>query len=427
MQPSLRLLIPLAAAFLGSALSGCVVEEVRRPGYSTPQPSSRQPISLNGPIATPIPDATMSAQVRVEVRPLGAVKYDGLVLPLLSPDGRYLAVQEGISPTWPTILATDDAIVPMRTKLRVYDITGGAPQELRFDSGLPGGLLLGRSADDRGFLVESPRADGARWIGRVSWRDGGVEWLVKDENVNAHAVFTPDGLLVHTRRGVGEPRASLALRDRSMRLIDTLVHQGEAGGGTFLFPVCTGETGVVYALTGSDDGMGLEAIRISESGVNQGSLVFGAVEARKIVASHASPSMAYQCLAGLGYGLPAHDEADFSPLLIFHPRLERIVSFDRRRNSIAMLPEGTSAGVRSPYVHAPGYFLCTPEELIFTPGATQTGREAPVASILTEPYLPRLTTNAERPLMMLGFGRHDPLQINLLALYIPVSAGGDAE
>jgi hypothetical protein len=115
-------------------------------------------------------------------------------------------------------------------------------------------------------------------------------------------------------------------------------------------------------------------------------------------------------------------------LLIFHPRLERIVAFDRSRNAIMTLPEGTSAGVRSPYKHAPGYFLATPDKLIFTPGASeQSSRAAPVASILSDPYLPRLTTSAERPLMMLGFGKSDPLQINLLALYVPLARGGDAE
>src|SRR5690606_7506270 len=54
--------------------------------------------------------------------------------------------------------------------------------------------------NERGFLVESPRPDGSRWIGFADWKTGSLDWLIRDDQVNAHAVLAPNNALAFTRR-----------------------------------------------------------------------------------------------------------------------------------------------------------------------------------------------------------------------------------
>ncbi len=73
-------------------------------------------------------------------------------------------------------------------------------------------VLLGRSCDSEGFLVESPREDGSRWIGRASWETGRITWLVSDEYVNAFAALGPDGRLAFSRRAKDDAQFELVVR-----------------------------------------------------------------------------------------------------------------------------------------------------------------------------------------------------------------------
>jgi hypothetical protein len=140
------------------------------------------------------------------------------LLPLISPDGRFVATQTGIAPTWPTIVAGPEAEVPSLTRIEVYQLDRrtsvsesqrNAPV-LMFSLAEPS--LLGRSCDSEGFLIESPRENGSRWIGHVSWTTGDTLWLIDDDRVNAFATAGPDGRLAWSRRAVDEHHFELVVR-----------------------------------------------------------------------------------------------------------------------------------------------------------------------------------------------------------------------
>lgn len=165
------------------------------------------------------PQATASARVVVAVQPVGRISYDGLTLPLTSPDGRFIAAQTTAGtrpPSWEALLGVSDGGGPVPppagVRLAVHAIelpeaepaegkTGSprpAPRLRAVEPGapLPAGLLLGRSCDSRGFLVESPREGGERWIGRVAWLGQKLDWIaVKPGAVLAHACDAPTGSL----------------------------------------------------------------------------------------------------------------------------------------------------------------------------------------------------------------------------------------
>lgn len=138
-------------------------------------------------------------RIRWEVLQTGSVPYDSMTLPLVSPDGTYIATQTGATPTWDQLLARDGAPPPVASRIEIYEIVYGR-QSPRLVAAVDEPALLGRSVDRDGFLVESPRQDGSRWIGKVSWSAGTVVWLVADENVNAFASLGPDGRLAWSRR-----------------------------------------------------------------------------------------------------------------------------------------------------------------------------------------------------------------------------------
>ncbi|MFN5946280.1 MAG: hypothetical protein ACK46I_14475, partial [Phycisphaerae bacterium] len=78
--------------------------EVVPPGQLPPLP--------DGEIARRADSPTLTSRVQVAVVPLGVISYDGQTLPLVSPDGRFIAVQQGQPPAWQTVLAQDSAPLP---------------------------------------------------------------------------------------------------------------------------------------------------------------------------------------------------------------------------------------------------------------------------------------------------------------------------
>ena len=108
----------VVSACAAAILAGCASEQ-RAPQPERPSPASPLP---GGPIARPAGAVTVS-HVRVAVKPLGSVAYDGVTLPLVSPDARFVAVQEGTAPGWPALLAADEAVTPLGAAIAVHDIT----------------------------------------------------------------------------------------------------------------------------------------------------------------------------------------------------------------------------------------------------------------------------------------------------------------
>ncbi|CAN5813229.1 hypothetical protein BH11PLA1_BH11PLA1_16940 [soil metagenome] len=145
---------------------------------------------------------TPTGRVRFEIKPLGELRYDGATLPLVSPDGRFMALQIGDAPPVEATLATAPAVA-RDSMVVVYDLTSPilapvvAEPSHPDEAPLAPGMLLGRAVMAEGFLVEWPRPDGARWIGIASWRTCAVRWIVGgDDSVPgfaAHAVPVSGG------------------------------------------------------------------------------------------------------------------------------------------------------------------------------------------------------------------------------------------
>lgn len=191
------------------ALVACVSEQTTLPRGI---PYARQaPFGAVGSPANPS-DSNSSSHVRLAVKPLGNLPYDGQTLPLIDPTGRFVATLQGAPTPWPTLQAESGAGADATSTSTIAIFTlepaispGAAAQ-------LPPGVVLGRSADAAGFLVERPMDDGARWLGKVSWQTGQVDWLVADEHLNAHATLGPGGELAWSRLRIGSSAREIVIR-----------------------------------------------------------------------------------------------------------------------------------------------------------------------------------------------------------------------
>ncbi len=178
------------------------------------------------------------------VLPLGSVPYDNRSLPIIDAGGQFVATQTGEAPEWSTLLSSPGAPVPTRTRVEVHRIDRQLGETQRVWTS-DAALVLGRSADDEGVLVEGPRLDGTRRIGKASWLGAGVAWLVDDAYVNAFGCLGPDGRLAWSRRAVSE-----AGDETDASHFDLVVRSPEgdewmlaAQGGDWLLPAWSGRVG----------------------------------------------------------------------------------------------------------------------------------------------------------------------------------------
>lgn len=428
----------IAVVLFGAMASGCVTERIGKSGLNVlPQgrSSSRTttgtrtaPAVLpSGPIATPAAAANQNARIVVRVDPLATIPYDGQVLPVVSPDARFIAVQQGEPPAWPTILAQHGAEPPTTTRITVYDLSQSPPEtntrELEFSSPLPFGLLLGRACDNTGFLVEAPREDGSRWIGRVSWIGGKLEWLIQGNAVNAHAVLTTRGDLLFTRRAVDSPQAELVLltaRGESTRKSD----------GAYLFPLCTTEQNLAYAFNLTEAGLQVEAIRIVEDPPGGGAFRLGRTFAQALIGKPGDAALAYQVTAPIQNVVITGREIEDSaaaiashPLLFYHPDFARMVAFDTQSSfnsqpgQYMLLAPKSIAAIR--WSEAPGYLCTSPEGLMFTPEpARNETKRRPDIRLDSTPYVPRATAEKSRPVILLGPSAKDPTKLWVRSLVV---------
>jgi hypothetical protein len=240
------------------------------------------------------------------ILPLGSVAYDNRSLPLLSSNGRFVATQVGGPPQWDTLLSAPDSPMPMDSRIEIYrlDYDRGEAQ-LQWVTGR--GLLLGRGGDERGFLIEQPQTDGARWIGSMSWLGDTTRWLVDDEHVNAFGALGPDGRLAWSRRSGGAEHFDLVIRNgREQWTVG-------AQGGDWLLPVWTG-TGADLFVLRLEDGQ-LEAVYMnatSPESTRQGVV-------RVLIAEQRTRYDAYQCLAS-----HSHTGSGQPSLLLWHPSATRM-------------------------------------------------------------------------------------------------------
>jgi len=273
---------------------------------------------------------TRGAHVQTGMVPLGAVPYDEFTLPLLRPGGTHVATQVGIPPRWSTALAQLDAPLPEATSIEIRAIAPGEPS--RVVHRLPNGILLGRSADDRGFLVEQPLDDGSRRIGVCSWDSATIAWLIDDGKVNAHATWGPFGELVWSRRGVNAPRFDLAIRgERASRNL------AAEDGESWMFPEMSRDGELIFALRLRDGVLQAAALRGANAAALRQSM-------RTItLTNRGTPLVAYQTVAPrLGAGPDPHAPRD--AWMFFHPGEGRV--------SLWRPSEGRVRGFRSGSISA---------------------------------------------------------------------------
>jgi len=223
-RPIIHWLIGVCVTGQLIAMYGCASKQHVRP--ATPRSSAtaqnkaqnKADSSKAAPFTIHSGGVTQSIEVLAGVLPLGAVPFDNMTLPLISPDGRFVATQAGVPPTWSTMMASEGAEMPLATRVEIYqldrrdNINPDDRQQPALIAKVNDVALIGRSCDRQGFLIESPREDGSRWIGKASWDSGKVEWLVQGEDVNAFAALGPDGRLAWSRRARSDKHFSLAIR-----------------------------------------------------------------------------------------------------------------------------------------------------------------------------------------------------------------------
>jgi len=226
-------LIAAGALLAGLALSACAGTKAETSVRRDPPPER-----------TIVPGTITGSAVQLDFRPLGAIATDGVTLPVLSPNGRYLAVQTGVAPDLSTALARPGQRPPLASRIALYRLE---PRGIVRLGETDGGLVLGRNATDRGVLVESVRPDGARWIGLLDWNSRETEWLVQDGGVNAFGAIAADGTLVYSAR---------ALTDRCFDLV--VRHDGASrrlpanGARSYLLPALSADGGRVFAFVERD-------------------------------------------------------------------------------------------------------------------------------------------------------------------------------
>lgn len=457
-------MIPALAAVLliAAGMSGCVTETVT-PSRGTPiKPTGKSAASKpkapstasgsaaaatpkaelpKGPVAKPERGRMMATDIRVEVQPLGSVAYDGQALPLVSPQGNLLVVQEGQPPSWEAILAGSGAETPGETRLVVYDISKVPAARMTYPQPLQAGLILGRNADEQGFLVESPRLDGARWIGKISWSTGSLTWLVQGDQVNAHGVLSPKGDLLFTRRSRSATDSDLVLRTESG--FESIKH---AIDGSYAFPMFVAGSEASFVFRLSRSGTDLEVVRLDRSSDEKPRLAdtrqqWRIAPAPEAVIAHQMASTQISIPAGVA----ASDPTEGDVAVLFDPRKNRMARFNSRSGSVeGLMPQTIGAAPAIGPTMTAGYFCTSAKGLMFI-GRPAEGwpvmwpEDGPAARVLASPYIARIlhpghaaeSTNPEGaasiPMYLLvGPFKSDPgrLEITKMAVVPPEAPAG---
>lgn len=321
----------LGSAIMLAALAtaqGCVTREISSTATILPPPPGAQP-----------PAVGSASQVSVVVTPLCAPTYDGFTLPLVSPDGRHVAIQTGVAPPWAALLARPEATRPAASGIEVWELR---ERDGRKVAQLPRGFILGRSSDEGGFLVEEIRSDGARRIGKVAWpgtmrvrADGAFEtvddvspqWLVDDGRVNAFASLGPGGALAWSVRDSAEGPMSLAVR-----IGETAFEIPSTDDWNLILPVFSASGRTLFALRVRDGVADLLAGSTSDAEAFEQSLVVRRLSLR------CDDRRAWQALAPQSGGAAAAP-GDAERLLLFHPDLRRMVEWDAEADTLEPLAE----------------------------------------------------------------------------------------
>lgn len=400
---------------LALAAGGCVVDEGRTQELRDQRDERARavPELPEDPLARPVLGGTSGSRVTVAVDAMGSVAYDGLSVPMVSPDGRFIAAQDTPAPPREQRLAID---VPRPTQTGSYATVsispltlgvGGVQQSVQvFDLDAP--IVLGRDNSTEGVLVESPRPDGSRWIGVATWSEerAAIRWLVRSDSVAAHAVFADAGAILYSRRAVGGSRFSLVWRGRDGEERTLAMPDADV-----VFPLVAPDQRHATCMAVDDSGaITLLLIDLTTGGGATPGNELGSIVRRFDLASSGGIEGAAQIVAASQsavHGLSQSDalagatnpptESALGPIF-FHPAMDRCAAIDASRRTLVALAPKSVAAVDA----GDGRALCsTPDGLVlWTPGP-QAGRGT-ATRVLSEDYLPRRTASGERPFILLA-------------------------
>lgn len=157
---------------------------------------------------------------------LGIIETRGRITPLTSPNGLWVATETGPEVPVNSLMAAPNSPIPVNNGVQITKVDG-TNSKLTTLHTLSSPLLLGQSSDAEGFLVEQPRLNGSRWIGKVAWETGKIDWLVQDDKVNAFGSIGPKGELAWCTREIDSPKFSLAIRFTDGEEIGLAANSGE--------------------------------------------------------------------------------------------------------------------------------------------------------------------------------------------------------
>ncbi len=331
-------------------VTGCVTTETRTGGTIVPPPAGSVP-----------PPFGSASQTSVSAIGVCTIPYDGFTLPLLSPDGRWLATQVGVPPTWPTLLASKSQSVPLASSIEIWSLDSKTGRRVRT---LGKGLILGRSADIEGFLVEEVLDDGSRRIGRVEWptaeavaaaaagssasekdaEPAGPEWLVDDGRVNAFAALAVGA------DGIASGSLAWCSRDMDGDGFALSVKHGTTGAQwdippspeqTWMLPLFARDGQTLFVMSLHDGIVDLAAGDPSDQVAFQQSII------RRRLSVRMDAQRTYQTLAPQGTDA-AVGPASSSQLVLFDPDLRRMTIWDPSDSSYRPLAEGSFAAALVP-------------------------------------------------------------------------------
>ncbi len=292
-------------------------------------------VDLRGPdgshAATRTPAEFARSEISYSLQVLGTIPYDGFTLPLVSPDGRMAAVQTVNDSDWEQILARRKVGSACQATIRVYPLEQA---EMRPETSVAGEtLILGRSADARGFLVESPREDGSRWLGRASWTGGTPEWFIADDNVNAFGCLGADGMIVWCKRQRTSAVWSIVIGRLNGSQVDVLTVIPPPQFGSWIAPTLSADGETLFALRLHDGVLALAAFPLGET-------IPTAPRIAVDVSWRADERTAFQSIVPSRLAQPEDGRFAF-----FHPRFSRLAYWDDRNDSIGMTAPGVSSAV----------------------------------------------------------------------------------
>jgi hypothetical protein len=136
-------------------LPACITE--RTTTRRTPTTRERAGSSPRTALTTRVdPARSESSSAKVALQPLGYVPYDGLVLPLISPDGKYLATQVGEAPEWEQMIGRPGSNVGVNCSIAIFRLDGATATPVDPPPRISEGTVLGWIAYEDGFQLLCP-------------------------------------------------------------------------------------------------------------------------------------------------------------------------------------------------------------------------------------------------------------------------------